>query len=58
MRINAAVTQAQGEPLRLEAVELDSPGRGEMRVKIVAAGVCHTDAVARDSAAEQRPARR
>lgn len=30
-------------PVSLEAVELDDPGPGEVRVRIEAAGVCHSD---------------
>lgn len=48
MRIRAAVTRAQGESFHFEEVDLAEPGPGEVRVKIVATGVCHTDAVARD----------
>lgn len=48
MRIRAAVTRAQGEPFHFEELELAEPGLGEVRVRIVATGVCHTDAVARD----------
>ncbi len=29
-------------------VEVNTPGPGEALVKIVASGVCHTDAIARD----------
>ena len=48
MRIRAAVTRAQGEPFHFEELDLAEPGLGEVRVRIVATGVCHTDAVARD----------
>ena len=32
-----------GAPLQLEDVELDEPGPEEVRVRIEAAGVCHSD---------------
>ena len=43
MRITAAVTKAKGEPFVLEEVELDEPQNGEILVRIVASGFCHTD---------------
>jgi Zn-dependent alcohol dehydrogenase len=41
--MKAAVLRAVGEPLSIEDVELDPPGPGEVRVRIEAAGVCHSD---------------
>ncbi|MGT2425577.1 zinc-binding dehydrogenase [Amnibacterium kyonggiense] len=35
--------RAPGRPLVVEDVELDGPGPGEVRVRIEAAGVCHSD---------------
>ena len=43
MRSTAAVTKAKGEPFVLEEVELDEPQNGEILVRIVASGICHTD---------------
>jgi alcohol dehydrogenase len=51
MKIRAAVLHKMGaetpyatsKPLRIEEVELDPPGRGEVQVKIAAAGLCHSD---------------
>jgi len=40
----AAVAWKAGEPLSIETVEVAPPKAGEVRVKIVATGVCHTDA--------------
>jgi alcohol dehydrogenase len=34
---------AQSRPLRIEDVEIEKPGSGEVLVKIVAAGLCHSD---------------
>ncbi len=41
--MRAAVLNAVREPLALEDIELDDPGPGEVRVRIEAAGVCHSD---------------
>lgn len=43
MKINAAVTRAHAAPFHIEPIELDEPKAGEMLVKVVACGVCHTD---------------
>jgi aryl-alcohol dehydrogenase len=48
MRANAAVFEKLFTPLSVTEVEIDAPRPGEALVKIVAAGVCHTDALARD----------
>ncbi len=39
----AAVAWAVGEPLTMETVQVAVPLTGEVRIKIVASGVCHTD---------------
>ncbi len=46
--ITAAVVREQGAPLTLEQLELDDIRDDEVRVKLVATGVCHTDAIVRD----------
>ena len=56
MKITAAVTEAQGKDFVLQEVELASPKANEVLIKIVATGVCHTDAVARDLAIAPLPA--
>ena len=43
MRIQAAVTYEKGAPFKIEEVELDAPKFGEILVRIVASGICHTD---------------
>ncbi len=43
METTAAVLHAFGEPHRIEQVELRAPGPGEVLVRIVAAGICHSD---------------
>jgi aryl-alcohol dehydrogenase len=45
MKINALVVEKVNAPFVREELELDAPGPGEALVKIVAAGVCHTDAI-------------
>lgn len=41
--MRAAVVREFGKPLTIEEVPIPEPGRGEVLVKIVASGVCHTD---------------
>jgi len=41
--MKAALLREVGAPLTLEDVELDEPKAGEVRVRIEAAGVCHSD---------------
>lgn len=41
--MKAAVVHAFGEPLTIDEVPIPTPGYGEVLVKIVASGVCHTD---------------
>lgn len=48
MRIQAAVVDAHHEPFHIETLELDEPGPGEALVRIVASGLCHTDAITRE----------
>ncbi|MBL8832997.1 MAG: alcohol dehydrogenase catalytic domain-containing protein, partial [Rhodospirillales bacterium] len=51
MRVRAAVLDAMGasrpysasKPLKIETIELAPPGPGEIRVRVVAAGLCHSD---------------
>lgn len=51
MQIRAAVLEtmgapspyAQSRPLKIEQVELDPPGDGEVLVRVAAAGLCHSD---------------
>lgn len=43
MRTRTAVIYAPGEPIRVEETELDPPKAHEVQVKIVAAGICHSD---------------
>jgi alcohol dehydrogenase len=51
MSVRAAVLRTQGEarpyatsrPLTIERVDLDEPQRGEVLVRVVSAGLCHSD---------------
>ena len=43
MKIRAAVLEEFGRPLSVQEVELAEPKSGEVRVKLTACGVCHTD---------------
>jgi S-(hydroxymethyl)glutathione dehydrogenase/alcohol dehydrogenase len=43
MRIRAAVLEEFAQPLVIQDVELDPPGKGEVLVRLKACGVCHTD---------------
>jgi alcohol dehydrogenase len=51
MQIRTAILNAMGamhpyadsKPLSIEQIELDPPGPGEILVKVVAAGLCHSD---------------
>jgi aryl-alcohol dehydrogenase len=47
MKIRALVVEAKDAPFEVQEIELAEPGRGEALVRIVAAGVCHTDAITR-----------
>ena len=41
--MQAAIFRKPHEPLTIESVELDSPGRREVLVRTAASGVCHSD---------------
>lgn len=43
MKMRAAVLREFGKPLSIEEVELADPKPGEVLVRLVACGVCHTD---------------
>lgn len=44
IKTRAAVAWSPGQPLSIEEVDLMPPRKGEVLVRIVATGVCHTDA--------------
>jgi S-(hydroxymethyl)glutathione dehydrogenase/alcohol dehydrogenase len=43
MKINAAVLEEFSKPLVVQEVELADPGPGEVLVRLLACGICHTD---------------
>lgn len=44
MKIKAAVAWGPNQPLKIETIDLEGPKKGEVLVKMIASGVCHTDA--------------
>jgi len=44
MKTRAAVAWEAGKPLEIEELDLDGPKEGEVLIRNVATGVCHTDA--------------
>lgn len=44
MKVKAAVAWGPNQPLKIETVDLEAPKKGEVLVKMIASGVCHTDA--------------
>ena len=47
-RMTAAVVHEFGAPLKIEEVAVPTPGPGQVRVLVMANGVCHTDLHAAD----------
>ncbi|MET9395023.1 Zn-dependent alcohol dehydrogenase [Streptomyces sp. NPDC006624] len=43
MAVRAAVLPAVGSPLEITGIDLPEPGPGRVRVRLAAAGVCHSD---------------
>ena len=43
MKTRAAVLPAQGAPLQLVELDIAPPGPGEVRIRLVASGVCRSD---------------
>ncbi|MEO8228481.1 MAG: zinc-binding dehydrogenase [Chloroflexota bacterium] len=46
--MRAAVLPRPGRPVVVEDLELDPPGPGEIRVRMLASGICHSDLHVRD----------
>ncbi len=44
MKTRAAVAWAAGKPLEIETIDLEGPREGEVLIRNIASGVCHTDA--------------
>jgi aryl-alcohol dehydrogenase len=51
----AAVLRADINTFSIETVDLEDPRQGEVLVKIVATGICHSDMVLRDAKITKRP---
>lgn len=43
MKTRVAIQYVPGDPIRVEEVELDPPKEHEVQVRMVAAGICHSD---------------
>jgi aryl-alcohol dehydrogenase len=48
MKITAAVLRTGNGPFAIEELEMSGPSPHEVRVKVVAAGMCHTDLLSRE----------
>jgi len=48
LTVQVAVLREAGAPLQIESATLGAPSPTEVRVRVVATGVCHTDMVVRD----------
>src|SRR4051794_1197160 len=46
--MRAAVIERPGTPVRIEELRVDEPRDGEVRVRMLASGVCHSDLHVRD----------
>ncbi|MEE9493747.1 MAG: S-(hydroxymethyl)glutathione dehydrogenase/class III alcohol dehydrogenase [Gammaproteobacteria bacterium] len=44
MKARAAVAWEAGKPLSIEEIDVEGPKEGEVLLKVIASGVCHTDA--------------
>ena len=44
MKSRAAIAWEAGKPLSIEEIDVEGPREGEVMVRNVATGVCHTDA--------------
>lgn len=48
MNVTAAVVREKEQPFSVEELEIEEPRAGEVLVRVVGAGVCHTDLICRD----------
>lgn len=46
MRVTAAVLESYDTPFHLQELEIEEPREGEVLIKIIATGICHTDGLA------------
>ena len=54
--MRAGVVHAFGKPLTVEEIPIPTPGPGEVLIKVVASGVCHTDLHAAEGDWPAKPA--
>lgn len=50
VQVQGVIARSKGAPVTLETIIVPDPGPGEVRVKVLACGVCHTDLHYRDGA--------
>lgn len=50
VQVQGVIARSKGAPVTLETIVVPDPGPGEVRVKTLACGVCHTDLHYRDGA--------
>lgn len=50
VQVQGVIARSKGAPVTLETIIIPDPGPGEVRVKVLACGVCHTDLHYRDGA--------
>jgi len=50
VQVQAVIARSKGAPVTLETIVVPDPGPGEVRVKVLACGVCHTDLHYREGA--------
>jgi aryl-alcohol dehydrogenase len=55
VRVSAAVSRVAGGLLSIENLDLGPPQEGEIRVRLAAVGVCHTDLSAHDGSPDRMP---
>ncbi len=53
MQIAAAVTECKGAPFVIKQLELGELRADEVRVRVAACGICHTDLIIRDQAVKE-----
>ena len=49
-KVRGVIARAKGAPVELVAVQVPDPGPGEVLVRVLACGVCHTDLHYREGA--------
>ena len=49
MKVTAAVLNSYNTPFEIQQLDLDEPAEGEVQIRIVASGICHTDGLAQQA---------